>query len=119
LQAAYIKLLSDGSENKDASEVVDEESEVDGNRVYQTGESLSMKSINPNQDTDMAEVNHDVSARLSVSLIAKKRQRGDIEDKDDTLSEESTAKKAKGLDPYENVKQLGRPIKNAKKRAQV
>ena len=119
LQAAYIKLLSNESENKHASEVVDGESEVDGNRVYQTGESLSMKSINPNQDTDIAEVNHDVSARLSVSLIAKKRQRGDIEDKDDTLSEESTAKKAKVLDPYENVKQLGRPIKNAKKRAQV
>ena len=125
LEAAYIKLLSDGLENKDASEVADEKSEADHKvedgaetfeeESYLAGEDVSVNSDNANQDTDMAEADEEVSSRLSASLIGKKRQRSDSEYQDENSNEEPTAKKAKILEPHENVKQLGRLIKKPKR----
>jgi hypothetical protein len=130
LQVAYIKLLSDRPENKDTSKVADEELEADHKvedgaeifeeELYLTVEDVSVNFMNANQDTDRTEADDDdVSAKQSASLIGKKRQRGDSEDQDKNSSEEHTSKKAKIVEPYENVKQLDRPIKKTKKRAQV
>jgi hypothetical protein len=129
LQVAYIKLLSDRPENKDASKVADEKLEADHKvedgaetfeeESYLTGEDVSVNFMNANQDTDRIEADDDVSAKQLASLIGRKRQRGDSEDQDKNSSEEPTSKKAKIVEPYENVNQLDRPIKKTKKQAQV